>query len=200
MGLVQVTETEDVAFVPAAEYVPKAVAGAEARQEETTVALTLNEAVRVAAWAGFEARADARKHKANIREANFMDYALFVPWLERLNPFIGSTLWSVSDRRNQVFTQVTIPARRSKSNRNAAIPTFLGEKDSKSVTARFFNWKESGKPHPVYTFAQMNDTFRDILIALIFSAAEKPETAQRYFSSSLRIDSSSSRRFAVVLG
>jgi hypothetical protein len=60
------TETEDVAFVPEAEYVPKAVAGAETWQEAKTVAVTLKDAVAVAARADVEARADVRKHKANI--------------------------------------------------------------------------------------------------------------------------------------
>jgi hypothetical protein len=44
---------------------------------DTTVAVTLKEAVAVAARAGLEARADARKPKANAQVTYFMDYALF---------------------------------------------------------------------------------------------------------------------------
>jgi hypothetical protein len=52
------------------------VAGVETWQEDTTVAVTLNEAVAVAARAGLEARPDARKPKANAREAYFMAFLL----------------------------------------------------------------------------------------------------------------------------
>jgi len=53
--LVQVTETEDVIFALVAVYVPDAVTGAATWQEDITVAVTLNEAVIVAARAGLEA-------------------------------------------------------------------------------------------------------------------------------------------------
>jgi len=54
VGLVQVTETEDVIFALVAVYVPGAVAGAATWQEDKIVAVTLNEAVIVAARAGLE--------------------------------------------------------------------------------------------------------------------------------------------------
>jgi hypothetical protein len=53
------------------------VAGADTWQEEFTVAVTLNEAVRVAAMSGREARADASRPKANTRVLYFMDFSLF---------------------------------------------------------------------------------------------------------------------------
>jgi hypothetical protein len=59
------------------------VARAETWQEDTTVAVTLNEAVRVAARDSLEARADARKPKANAKVMYFMDYALFETSEER---------------------------------------------------------------------------------------------------------------------
>ena len=83
------TETEDAAFVPVVEYVPKAVAGAEARQDETTVALTLNVVDRVTAWAGLVARSDARKYNAKAKDAYFINSASFVTKGNTLSDFIG---------------------------------------------------------------------------------------------------------------
>ena len=78
VGLVQVTETEDVALAPAAMRVANAEAGAETWQEDTTVTVTGNEAVRVAARAGVEARPETRKPKTKAKDAYFMDSASFV--------------------------------------------------------------------------------------------------------------------------
>jgi hypothetical protein len=54
------------------------VAGAEIWQEDTTVAVTLNEAVCVAASTGLEARADARKPNTNAKGKDFMDFPFLV--------------------------------------------------------------------------------------------------------------------------
>jgi hypothetical protein len=54
------------------------VAGAETWQEDTTVTVTLSEAVEVAARAGLEARPNARKLKANANDAYFTDFTILV--------------------------------------------------------------------------------------------------------------------------
>jgi hypothetical protein len=59
------------------------VDGTETWQEDTTVTVTLSEAVRVAAREGLEARAEARKLKANAKVMYFMDHALFETSEER---------------------------------------------------------------------------------------------------------------------
>jgi hypothetical protein len=53
------------------------VAVVETWQDDTTVAVTLNEAVAVAAKTGLEVRADTRIPKANTNVMYFMDFALF---------------------------------------------------------------------------------------------------------------------------
>jgi hypothetical protein len=72
-----VTEAGEAVFALATVLTPYAEAGAETWQEDTTVAVTLKEAVAVAARAGLEARADARKPKASAKVIYFIDFAFF---------------------------------------------------------------------------------------------------------------------------
>jgi hypothetical protein len=78
------------------------VAGEETWQEDTTVTLTLSEAVRVAARAGSEASPNARRPKANIREAYFMAFTLFVTRENALSNLIGGLLSNLSYHRNWI--------------------------------------------------------------------------------------------------
>jgi hypothetical protein len=59
------------------------VAEAETWQEDTTVAVTLNEAVCVAARTSLEDIADVRRPNVHARVENFMDDALFKSSEER---------------------------------------------------------------------------------------------------------------------
>ncbi len=76
--LLQATETEEAAFAAAA-YVENAGAGAEARQEAWTVAVTLIEALAVAAWRGLTARTEATIPKTRTSDVNLVITALTQP-------------------------------------------------------------------------------------------------------------------------
>jgi hypothetical protein len=73
--LLQATETADAAAAPGVLVLNVEVA-AETKQETCTVALTLNEALAVAASAGLTARHNASKPKARTGNVVFMVSAL----------------------------------------------------------------------------------------------------------------------------